>query len=86
LQCLGYRKPRAIGVNVNFNEFKVTYTDNAVAYRVEIFSQSVDIGGRGFLFKVDNEKFYQDNEKKILTAQIRQLDKEIERRKQTEEK
>jgi len=36
--------------------------------------------------KVNNEKFYQDNEKKILTAQIRQLDKEIERRKQMEEK
>lgn len=32
--------------------------------------------------KVNNEKFYQDNEKKILTTQICQLDKEIERRKQ----
>ena len=36
--------------------------------------------------KVINKKFYQDNEKKILTTQIRQLDKEIERRKQMEEK
>lgn len=35
--------------------------------------------------KVNNDKFYQDNEKKILTTQIRQLDKEIERRKQMEE-
>ena len=57
LQRFRYRKPRVIGVNVNFNEFEIAYTNNAVAYGVEIFSQPVDIGGRRFLFEIYDEKF-----------------------------
>ena len=48
---------RLVGMNVHFHHVQIAYNEHAVAYRHEIFAETVYIRLGGFLVEMNYEKF-----------------------------
>ena len=54
---IGERKPRRVGVDVDFDQLQIADADDRIADLHELFFELVDVRKRGGFFQIDDEKF-----------------------------